>query len=138
MSELPFQGLVELSKMLQEADFAPNEVALAHLRQANQIVDSHIAMLRSATRSESAQPDAMGTDLESTRDAIFKAYAALCDKQRDESSSSELTRLINETASLHDKINTLCWLIGENQADQDETLPGRFSSADDLFTAMGV
>jgi hypothetical protein len=29
-------------------------------------------------------------------------------------------------------------VVGESQADRDETLPGKFSSADDLFNALGV
>jgi hypothetical protein len=46
--------------------------------------------------------------------------------------------LMNEVASLHEKINTLYWIIREQEADRDKTLPGEFSNPDDLFTAMGV
>jgi hypothetical protein len=44
--------------------------------------------------------------------------------------------LVDATASLHDKVNTLCWLVGESQADRDEILPGKFNSADDLFNVL--
>ncbi len=130
MSELSIQELVELSKSLQ------GENVLARLGRAHQIVDGNIAMLRSDTQSERALPDAMLTDLETARDAVFNAHAAL--SAGEAQASFMLEPLVNAMASLHNNINTLCWLIGESQADQDETLPGSFSNADDLFDAMGV
>jgi hypothetical protein len=44
--------------------------------------------------------------------------------------------LLTQMAALHDKLNRLCWIIREQEADQDKTLPGDFSNADDLFRAV--
>ncbi len=134
MSEFLTQELVELGKILQEP-VAPHQAALLRLRRASGLVDSAIATLRSAIASEGNQANADVQELEDAREAIFQAYQALCGGQGDE---AELKLLIDATASLHDKVNTLCWLVGESQADQDQTLPGKFSSADDLFNALGV
>ncbi|MET0858791.1 MAG: hypothetical protein ABWY27_18745 [Telluria sp.] len=134
MSEFLTQELLELSKVLQDS-VTPNQAALVRLRQANGLVDSAIATLNSTIASEKNPPDAEVKQLEGAREAIFLAYAALCGKQGDK---AELKLLIDATASLHDKVNTLCWLVGESQADRDEKLPGKFSSADDLFNALGV
>jgi len=41
-----------------------------------------------------------------------------------------------EAAELHNKLNTLAWLIGEGIADTQKPLEGEFTSAADLFATM--
>lgn len=46
--------------------------------------------------------------------------------------------LLELAASLHNSLNALAWIIGEQIAETDSILPGSFDSAEDLFSAMGV
>jgi aminopeptidase N len=117
------------------------------LRQANQASDEFIkflseTQLRLATDDvdlvsvfEEAR-DAVGAAYEKwgLRDSAMNALQAGCDKAAVEAYAALLTQM----AALHDKLNRLCWIIREQEADQDKTLPGEFSNADDLFRAMGV
>ncbi len=127
MSDVSIPELVELCKTLQGGREVAKDRVLARLGRAHQIVDACIALMVADVQSERTLPDAMLSDLETARDAVFEAHAA-----------STLEPLVNGMASLHNKLDSLCWLVGESQADQDETLPGSFSNADDLFKAMGV
>lgn len=138
MSELSNQELTVFSKVLQEYSVEPKAVGLEHLRRANQTAETYIAVLKSAAQSIDADSDTTVSDLNHARDAIANVYVALCDKRREGESASQLSALISEAATLHNNLNTLSWLVGEDQADHDETLPGAFTNADDLFKAMGV
>lgn len=85
---------------------------------------------------------------EKARDAVAAAYERCSVKHLCAVSAPELDEddgvveayalLLTETAALHEKLNTLAWLIREQEADQDIALPGVYSNADDLFEAMGV
>lgn len=46
--------------------------------------------------------------------------------------------LLTVLASLQNNLNTITWLVGEHVADSDKKAPGAFSSAEELFAAMGV
>ena len=46
--------------------------------------------------------------------------------------------LLELAASLHNSLNALGWIIGEQIAESDSILPGSFESAEDLFSALGV
>jgi hypothetical protein len=138
MSAVPIPELLYLAKLLQASNFAPDRGALVRLQRANELVDRDLARLRAVPQLDNEEPDTEVKELESGRDAIFHAHAALAEKLGDRALTSELKPLADALASLHDKINALCWLVGESQADHDETLPGQFGSADDLFDALGV
>lgn len=55
-------------------------------------------------------------------DAIAQAYEAL----------------LEVVSVLHNSLNALAWLIGEQIAETDRVLPGTFQTAEDLFSSMGV
>lgn len=86
--------------------------------------------------------------IEKARDAIGSAYERYSSKHlcavvapeldEDDGVVEAYAMLLTETAALHDKLNALAWLIREQEADQDKAMPGIYSSADDLFAAMGV
>ena len=86
--------------------------------------------------------------IEETRDTLGAVHAKFVKKCEAAKQAEELREddgvvdayydMINSTADLHNAINALCWAIGEHDADLDETLPGSFDNADDLFAAMGV
>ncbi len=124
------------------------DVHCERLRQANQAADHFIKLLK-----ESDSPLMSGdVDLlrlfESGRDSLGAAYDVWGNKHVCAINAPELSDedgvveayalLLTEVAALHDKLNTLCWIIREQEADQDVKLSGEFSSADDLFAAMGV
>ena len=46
--------------------------------------------------------------------------------------------LIEQVSATYNCANQMAWILGEHLAELDETLPGTFSSAEDLFEAMGV
>jgi hypothetical protein len=70
---------------------------------------------------------------EGVRDDVATAY----ERWRGSSSVHDVhAHLLNEVASLHEKINTLYWMVREQEADRDKTLPGEFANPDDLFSAL--
>jgi hypothetical protein len=118
------------------------------LRQANEAADRFITMLRN-DEFPASNGDASLVDLfEEARDVIGNEYAASSEKHVCAINAPELededgivdayALLLTEMAVLHEKLNTMCWLLREHEADNDETLPGVFSNADGLFEAMGV
>jgi len=87
--------------------------------------------------------------LEETRDLLGSVHAKFVRKCESAKRSEELCEddgvveayydMLNAAADLHNAINSLCWAIGEHDADFDEPLPGGpYTSSDDLFAALGV
>ena len=124
------------------------DVRCEQLRQVNQAADHFIERL-SADNLPSASPDVDLVSLfENARDAIGDAYDRWSVKHLCAVNAPELTDedgvvdayalLLTEVAALHDKLNTLSWVIREQEADSDNLMPGKFDDADDLFAAMGV
>lgn len=85
---------------------------------------------------------------EGARDAVGAAYERwtvkyLCavaapELDDDDGVSEGYANLLGQVADLHDKLNTLSWIIREQEAEQDKAVPGVFSNAEDLFASMGV
>lgn len=85
---------------------------------------------------------------DSARDVIARVYASV--KARHESAESDprltdedgisegFAELLEAVRELHNHLNRISWLIGENAADHDEAAPGEFQNADDFFAAIGV
>lgn len=82
------------------------------------------------------------------RDAIGAIYAVNVEKRQCAIDDRRLTAedgivdvydsLLEVISSLHNSLNSLAWIIGEHIAENDITVPGTFTNADDLFTSMGV
>jgi len=82
------------------------------------------------------------------RDCVGVCYAANVERRNDifdisgtpagEGIAEAHEALLAVLASLHNSLNALAWIIGEQMAEIDTALPGSFNSADDLFSAMGV
>lgn len=82
------------------------------------------------------------------RDCVGVCYAAHVERRNEvvdisgtpagEGSAEAYEALLAVLASLHNSLNALAWIIGEQMAEIDNALPGSFNSADDLFSAMGV
>lgn len=116
------------------------------VRQANGAADHFIKIARE-TDLDGDNDGTLLTILESAREAVAQAHAHWKQGQPDAldaplADSDELLDatpiLLHECAALHDRLNILCEIVREKEADQDQTLPGSFDNADDLFTAMGV
>lgn len=138
MPELSIQELVACCKMLTTSDLVPDEASLARLRHANAIAERSIAIAKYGAPLAGSDADDPVSHLDAAREAIAEIYDSFGGKKPDGANSPQLTHIISELAALHNNLNTLSWLVGENQADQDETVPGSFTDADDLFKAMGV
>lgn len=117
------------------------------LGQADAAADQFIRLLRESTLSFEGDEGNLVTLFEQARDAIGSAYQMWSKKHlcainpeltADDRVVEAYAQLLTIAAALHDKLNTLCWIIGEQQADQDRKLPGSFTNASDLFSAMGV
>lgn len=124
------------------------DIRCESLRQTNQAGDHFIKLLKECDVPFSNSDVDLVSLFEDARDSTEAAYEKWALKHLCAVNAPELVDedgvvdayalLLTEIAALHDKLNTLCWIIGEQQADQDVTLPGVFSNADDLFAAMGV
>lgn len=87
--------------------------------------------------------------LEGTRDILGSIHAKFLRKCEAAKNAKELHEddgvveayydMLNATSDLHNAINTLCWVIGEHDADFEPVAPGGpYSSPEELFAAMGV
>lgn len=124
------------------------DVRCEQLRQVNHAADHFIDFVSAADTFPSSAELNLVSLFESARDAVGDAYDRWSVKHLCAVNAPELTEedgivegyslLLMEVAALHDKLNTLAWIIREQEADQDKTMPGEFSNADDLFAAMGV
>jgi hypothetical protein len=121
---------------------AKPEARCEQLRQLNRDADQLIEQLKQAELSISDNKVDVACLFEKARDALGAAYEkwrlAQVPVTHAEDATDACAPVLTEVASLHDKLNTLCWMIRELEADQDKTLPGEFHDPDDLFAAMGV
>lgn len=118
------------------------------LHQANEAAERFIALLREDEKPVANSDVDLVALFERSRDAVAEAYEESSLKHICAINAPELededgvvdayALLLAELAALHDRLNTMCWLLREQEADHDEVLPGVFSNADDLFAAMGV
>ncbi|MBD8531523.1 MULTISPECIES: hypothetical protein [unclassified Massilia] len=124
------------------------DVRCLQLRQVNLAADHFIELASQAELPPSSSDVDVVALFENARDAVGDAYDRWSVKHLCAVNAPELTEedgivdgyalLLTEVASLHDKLNTLSWIIREQEADQDKMMPGEFTDADDLFAAMGV
>jgi hypothetical protein len=85
---------------------------------------------------------------EKTRDLLGSLYNVVSQRHLSAANSPHLSdddgvvesysRLLFEVTELHNKLNTMTWLVREIEADHDEVMPGSFSSAEELLASMGV
>jgi hypothetical protein len=106
------------------------------LRHANIAADYFIKLLRESNPVSPSGELSLVTVFEGARDAVGTVYERWEKKPGGVREADAL--LLADVAALHDKLNTLCWIFREQEADQDATLPGEFTNAADLFAAMGV
>ncbi|THC39418.1 hypothetical protein [Massilia sp. Mn16-1_5] len=137
-------------KLLQhiETTLDALDVRCLQLRQVNLAADHFINLASQADVPPSNADVDLVALFENARDAVGDAYDRWSVKHLCAVNAPELTEedgivdgyalLLTEVAALHDKLNTLSWIIREQEADQDKMVPGEFSNADDLFAAMGV
>jgi hypothetical protein len=124
------------------------DVHCGQLRQLNQDADQFIAQLHVTDLSFVGADADLVRLFEGARDSVAKAYDIwsakhLCAVNAPELSDDDgvvegYAYLLSEVADLHDKLNTLAWIIREQEAEQDKAMPGVFSNVDELFSSMGV
>jgi hypothetical protein len=124
------------------------DVRCEQLRQVNQAANYFIELVSCAPCPPRNSEVDFVSLFENVRDSVGDAYDRWSVKHLCAVNAPELTDedgivdayalLLTEVAALHDKLNTLSWLIREQEADQDKTMPGEFTDAEDLFAAMGV
>lgn len=136
------QLLRQIATTLDELDIEQERA-----NQLNRTADEFIQKLRSA---KGVIPRETGlVDLfNKARDIVGDAHGTLCARLRLARADKRLTEedgiviafenLVESISTLHNNLNSLSWLIGELEADGDSELPGTYSSAKQLFEAMGV
>jgi hypothetical protein len=130
------------------------EKTISALNQIKEQMTYHTATVCSEIERVKTDPNVIDEDgsiiesLEETRDLLGTVHAQFVKKCEAAKKASELREedgvveayydMLNATADLHNAINTLCWTIGEHDVDlEDKTPHGPFSSADELFAALG-
>jgi len=123
------------------------DIVERHLYQMNQDAEQFIQKLRVSAPPKSDDMDMVNL-FENARDSVGRMHEIFCAKHLAAVSDPALTdedgvvesyaRLSTEAAILHDRLNTLAWLIGEHEADQEHPLSGSYANAEDLFAALGV
>ena len=89
------------------------------------------------------------SSIEETRDIVGAVHAKFLSKceaaqkdhhlHEDDGVVDAYYDMLNAAADLHNALNALCWVIGEHDADLERVAPsGPYSSAEDLFAALGV
>jgi hypothetical protein len=136
-----------LSPILDSTDDAL-DVRCGQLHQANQALDEFIKVMGETELRFANEDVDLVSVFEQARDAVGAVFEKWSLQDVSATSASKVgyheaaveafAVLWTQMAALHDKLNRLCWIIREQEADQDKTLPGEFSNADDLFGAMGV
>ncbi|MYM65387.1 hypothetical protein GTP45_00885 [Pseudoduganella sp. FT55W] len=130
---------------LIETTLARLDEQLMEVQLANDAADRFIARIK-----EHGITIDDGTDLvaifEDARDQMSEFYrvtnechisvAADADLSDEDGIVEAFARLADEAAELHNKLNTLAWLIGESIADGETPIEQEFTSADALFAAL--
>lgn len=124
------------------------DIELGRTSLFNAAAEKFIEIVKASTSTTIDENIGLVDVFDSARDEVGKAYQMFKNKHQYALRASELDDddgiveayecLLSATATLHNNLNTLSWLVGEHEADLDETLPGAYSNANDLFAAMGV
>jgi len=110
--------------------------------------ESFIDQLQKESLMDALSLDAVAAMFEKTRDTVADFYALNATQRQsvvdDERISGDkcivdcYDVLLTTLASLHNSLNSIAFLVGEQLAETDKVAPGEFTSADALFTAMGI
>lgn len=124
------------------------DIELERASQLNQAAEKFIELVKKSASSTIGDDTDLVALFDSARDTVGRAHKMFGERHQCALNAPELDDddgiveayecLMSATATLHNNLNTLSWLIGEHEADLDETLPGAYGNADDLFSAMGV
>jgi hypothetical protein len=104
------------------------------LRPLNEAANQFIKQLREAELSVASTQVDLVSVLEDARDSVAAAY----ERWRAATVNAAQAPLLAEVTALHERLDTICSLVREQEADQDKALPGEFTGPDDLFAAMGI
>lgn len=110
--------------------------------------EHYVRLLRKSAVLDAPRLAPLQTVFLKTRDRAGVYYAAIVERRQcaidvpglpvGDGIVEAYEALLAVLAALHNGLNALAWIIGEQIAETDNVLPGSFSSADDLFSAMGV
>jgi hypothetical protein len=127
------------------------DIELERTKQLNQASEEFITLLKNTELSNLA--DNCGdlnlvTLFDAARDIVGKMHTKLAERRQIASTDPALREddgivqsfdtLLSEVAVLHNNLNQLSWLIGENKADFDKVIEGNYTNSKDLFDAMGI
>lgn len=126
------------------------DVRCERLRQANLAADYFISAIKDAVPAENAYENEVDlvSLFEAARDSVEDAYNRwslkhLCavnapELNADDGIVEAYAHLLDGIAALHDKLNTLCWIIREEEAERDTTHSETFTDVNSLFASIGV
>lgn len=108
----------------------------------------YVQLLLKGTASDVPKLEQLQTLFANARDSIGVYYAANVEWRQwiidddqlavPDGSVEAYDVLLEVVSALHNSLNALAWLIGEQIAETDRVLPKTFSTAEDLFSSIGV
>lgn len=117
--------------------------------QAMALTTAHyVQLFLKSTASDVPRLEQLQSLFVKARDAIGVYYAANVERRQwvvdddrlaaQDAIAQAYDALLELVSALHNSLNALAWLIGEQIAETDRVLPGTFNTAEDLFSSMGV
>lgn len=126
--------------MGRDEQLTPDKIDIAYerLRAQNGLAAELISLIQDRQHALAMRGEShLSGEFESLRDSCGVAHSALSAKGI-EGVEEDRTRLLNELAEMHNKLNTIAWLIGEIESDNSGSLPGSYDSAEKMFAAIGL
>ncbi len=131
-----------------EKTVARMEIQTAKFQGMALVAEHFVEQMQKSVPPDAVNLDELAAMFEKTRDVVGEFYALNVEKRQNAIDDDRLTAddcvvdcydsLLEILSALHNSLNSLAWLIGEHIAEADVVVDGKFSSADDLFAAMGV
>jgi hypothetical protein len=112
------------------------------------MMEHYIDIVQKATLSSPEVAQSLERAFLSAADSVELFYNKILAQRQSAIDDSRLTAddgvvdaydaLIEQVSATYNCANQMAWILGEHLAEFDETLPGKFDTAEALFEAMGV
>ncbi|HWW72315.1 MAG TPA: hypothetical protein VN089_20440 [Duganella sp.] len=117
--------------------------------QAMALTTAHyVQLFLKGTASDVPRLEQLQTLFAKARDSVGVYYGANVERRQGVIDDDRLAApdgiaeayeaLLEVVSALHNSLNALAWIIGEQIAETDRVLPGTFNTAEDLFSSMGI
>lgn len=104
---------------------------ILQLQRLEGAVDKDRSILNSLEKSRDVHARVFD-DLTAMRERVLLAAG----DQDDEGMLAAYDAVLDALAATHNALNDFCWALSEHEADFEEPVPGTFTNAEDLFSAI--